>query len=121
MYKVSVRSSFSASHEMKGYPGDCACMHGHNWGVTVVAAVEDLDELGMGVDFRVLHECLDTLVGEFDHKHLNDLEPFKDTNPTAECIARYVFGRMKSELPEGVRVVEVKVQETDTDWASYLE
>jgi 6-pyruvoyltetrahydropterin/6-carboxytetrahydropterin synthase len=106
---------------MKGYPGDCACLHGHNWGVTVVVAVENIDELGMGIDFRILHDSLDKLIREFDHKHLNSLEVFQEKNPTAESIARYIFQKMKSELPEGTSVVEVKVQETDTDWASYME
>ncbi len=121
MYEISVHSSFSSSHELRGYEGDCARIHGHNWGVTVIVAVMDLDELGIGVDFRVLREGLNRVVGELDHRHLNDLDPFSDINPTAESIARHLYHRMKTEIPEGVDIAEVRVEETDNDWASYHE
>jgi 6-pyruvoyltetrahydropterin/6-carboxytetrahydropterin synthase len=121
VYKISVRSTFSASHELKGYRGDCARIHGHNWGVTVVVSVRDVDELGMGIDFRVLRECLDKIVKELDHSHLNDLEAFREINPTAEYIAKYLYRWMISELPDGTRIEEVRVEETDQDWASYHE
>ena len=121
MYKISIHSSFSSSHELKGYLGDCARIHGHNWGVSLIVAVQDVNELGIGVDFRVLHEGLSSVIEELDHRHLNDLKPFRDLNPTAESIARYLFQRVKSELPEGVDVMEVRVEETDNDWASYHE
>lgn len=112
---------FSASHELRDYPGDCARIHGHNWGVSAVVAVQDIGELGMGVDFRVLRERLDKIIMELDHSHLNDSDAFRNVNPTAESIAKYLFERMKSELPAGADLVEVRVEETEHDWASYSE
>jgi 6-pyruvoyltetrahydropterin/6-carboxytetrahydropterin synthase len=87
----------------------------------MVVLVEDTDELGMGIDFRTLREVLDRVVQNFDHRHLNDLDPFLDVNPTAESIARYLFHEVRSELSEGVKVQEVRVEETDRYWAAYLE
>ena len=121
MFKVSVRSSFAASHELKGYRGDCAALHGHNWGASIVVEVDDVDEVGLGIDFRVLRDHLDKVVLELDHRHLNDLDPFRDINPTAESIARYLFRRVNAQLPEGVRLLEARVDETDEEWASYRE
>jgi 6-pyruvoyltetrahydropterin/6-carboxytetrahydropterin synthase len=112
---------FSASHELKDYPGDCARVHGHNWGVSAIVGVPDIDELGMGVDFRTLRECLEKIILELDHSHLNDFAAFRDVNPTAESIAKYLYQRMKSELPAGIDLVEVRVEETEHDWASYSE
>lgn len=110
---------FSASHELKDYPGDCARVHGHNWGVSAVVGVREIDELGMGVDFRTLRERLEKIILELDHSHLNDFIAFREVNPTAESIAKYLYDRMKSELPSGVDLVEVRVEETEHDWASY--
>lgn len=120
-YRLRTRATFSASHELRGYPGDCRRVHGHNWGVVVEAAVSELDGIGMGVDFRVLRGCIEKAVAGLDHRHLNDLEPFLEANPTAERIARHLFRLLKGTLPDGVRLVEVRVEETDRDWAAYRE
>ena len=116
-----MHTMFSASHELKGYPGDCARVHGHNWGVSAVVAVPDIGELGMGVDFRVLRGDLEKIVMDLDHNHLNDLEAFRDVNPTAESIAKYLYRRLRSELPAHLDLVEVRVEETEHDWAAYSE
>jgi len=121
VYRISVRSSFSSSHELRGYAGDCASLHGHNWGVSTVVEVKDVDVSGMGMDFRLLRECLNKHTMALDHKHLNNLEPFQEINPTAENIARYLYNRLKLELPGGVEMVEVRVEETGDEWASYRE
>ena len=121
MYEVSVSSTFSASHELRGYPGECARVHGHNWRVRVRVSVEEIDELGMGVDFRGLRGALDKIIRDLDHRHLNDLEPFQGINPTAERIARLLFSRIGPVLPEGVTVLETRVEEAERDWAAYRE
>jgi 6-pyruvoyl-tetrahydropterin synthase len=54
-------------------------------------------------------------VAEFDHRYLNDLEPFRDRPPTAERIARVVAERAAARLgarAPAARVHEVEVWET---------
>src|SRR5512141_1368611 len=35
IFEVSVETNFSAAHALRGYQGDCARLHGHNWTVRV--------------------------------------------------------------------------------------
>lgn len=98
MFELSIEGSFSAAHQVKGYPGDCAGLHGHTYRVVVRVGVEKLDELGMAVDFRGLRRELDKVLGELDHKNLNKIVFFKARNATAEYVAQYIFNRMKKKM-----------------------
>jgi len=125
MYELTVRRHFDAAHHLWGYPGRCVRLHGHTWLVEVLVAGERLDEYGMLMDFHELQELVEEAVKDLDHRYLNDLDPFnkpgRETNPTAENIARYVYARLKAKLKPGVRLVKVKVWESPDAWASYAE
>lgn len=95
MFELSVEAIFSAAHQVKGYPGDCAGLHGHTYRVVVRVAVEKLDRLGMAVDFRRLKRDLDRVVAKLDHANLNKIAFFRRHNATAEHIARYLYEEMK--------------------------
>jgi len=95
MFELSVENFFSAAHQVKGYPGDCAGMHGHTYKVQVKIAVEKLDRLGMAVDFRRIKRGLDRIVAKLDHTNLNKIPFFRKHNATAECIAKYIHDEMK--------------------------
>ena len=75
MYELEVFRSFSAAHQLKGYNGDCAKLHGHNWQVAIVMQVKELDNVGIGVDFKVLKRELDRILDEFDHSNLREYCP----------------------------------------------
>ncbi len=51
IFEVSIETHFSAAHALRGYPGDCARLHGHNWTVRVFVRCRELDETGIGIDF----------------------------------------------------------------------
>ncbi len=92
MYTLKVEGAFEAAHKITGYPGKCARLHGHNWVVEAVVKGTELDELGMLVDFTVVKKALKDTLDRFDHRYLNELEPFcSGTNPTAENLARVIF------------------------------
>jgi 6-pyruvoyltetrahydropterin/6-carboxytetrahydropterin synthase len=118
MYKIKVRSHFSSAHSLRGYKGKCEDLHGHNWGVEVAVRADKLDKTGMVIDFKELKGMLKEVIAELDHRHLNDLEYFKEANPTSENIARYVFERL-TERKTGIDICEVTVFETDTSSATY--
>ncbi|MFH1553016.1 MAG: 6-carboxytetrahydropterin synthase QueD [Candidatus Omnitrophota bacterium] len=118
MYEVKVRSQFSSAHNLRGYKGKCEDLHGHNWRVEVVVRAEGLDSVGMVVDFKEIKDLLNQCVAGLDHKHLNELESFKDVNPTSENIARYIHETISGEKP-GLDIKEVTVYETDTSSATY--
>ena len=97
MFELSVEKFFSAAHRVKGYPGDCAGMHGHTYKVQIKVAVEKLDRLGMAVDFRRIKRALDRVVAKLDHTNLNKIAFFKKHNATAEYIAKYIYDEMKKK------------------------
>ncbi|MCD6413147.1 MAG: 6-carboxytetrahydropterin synthase QueD [Elusimicrobia bacterium] len=120
MYKISVKSFFSAAHFLKNYRGKCENLHGHNWEVTATISGENLKN-GLLMDFSALKRILKSLLARFDHKSLNELKEFKKINTTSENIARVIFLELKKQLPENVSLEEVAVSETPTNRASYSE
>ena len=92
-------------------------MHGHNWRVRATIRVEEnqLDANGMGVDFRAIEHTIRTIVSEFEHRYLNDLEPFAQNPPTAEFIAKLIARRSSEQLAKtapSAKVYQVEVWET---------
>jgi 6-pyruvoyltetrahydropterin/6-carboxytetrahydropterin synthase len=56
-----------------------------------------------------------------DHQFLNELEYFKDINPSSENIARYIYDMLKKEWKHpDVRISKVTAWESDTACATYL-
>lgn len=118
MYEISVEDSFDAAHCLRGYSGNCSNLHGHTYRVAVVFRLSKLSEDGLALDFRKAKSTLRTVLAELDHKYLNDLPEFAKDNPSAENLARMVFGKVKEEVPELYRV---QVWETPTSSVSYTE
>ena len=120
MFELSVDTHFSAAHCLEGYQGDCARMHGHTWKVTATIAGTEQDDVGMVVDFKAVSAALDEIIEPFDHRTLNDVEVFRDINPTAENIARYIHDMLSSALESlPVQVVSVTVAESDRYRVTY--
>lgn len=115
-YVLSAETGFSAAHTLPGVEL-CERFHGHNWRIRlrVLVAETGLDAGGMAIDFRVIEEVARNAVADFDHRYLNDLDPFRDTPPTAERIAKIVAGRATAQLARrapAATVHEVEVWET---------
>jgi 6-pyruvoyltetrahydropterin/6-carboxytetrahydropterin synthase len=108
MYKISKQFSFSASHVLdllaKDHP--CARMHGHNYVITVHLKSKTLDRYGFVKDYKSLETVKQFIHEKLDHRHLNEVIP---EHPTSENIARFIYQRFKSELPE---LCAVEVSET---------
>jgi 6-pyruvoyltetrahydropterin/6-carboxytetrahydropterin synthase len=115
-FLLSADASFSAAHTLPGIEM-CERMHGHNWRVRLTVRMEDsaLDQVGMAVDFRVVEDIVRGAVADFEHRYLNELEPFRDRPPTAERIAQLVAARAAARLATAApaaRVAEVELWET---------
>ncbi len=105
MYILRVKQHFDAAHYLAGYDGDCARLHGHRWLVEIEVAYDQLNELGMAVDFKDVKTFMKELLP--DHKCLNELYSF---NPTAENLAKYLYEEFKLEFQE--RLQKVLIWET---------
>jgi 6-pyruvoyltetrahydropterin/6-carboxytetrahydropterin synthase len=125
MFEVSVEESFAAGHALRGYRGKCENPHGHNYKVRVTLHGQELDNIGLLFDFKDLKLALNDVIDRFDHQYLNDLEPFRVTNPSAENLAKYFYDETSERLRQAtsgrVRVKDVKVWETDSTIATYFE
>jgi 6-pyruvoyltetrahydropterin/6-carboxytetrahydropterin synthase len=121
-YTLKILTDFASAHTLRDYPGACARMHGHNWKVEVEVAASDLDEMGMGVDFRVIKQAARDIAERLDHRYLNDLEPFTRVNPTAENIAAYFHQELSAQLNnDRIRVHAVTLWETERACVRYVE
>jgi 6-pyruvoyltetrahydropterin/6-carboxytetrahydropterin synthase len=125
MFEVTVEDSFAAGHYLRNYRGKCENPHGHNYKVRVTLAGRELDKAGLLLDFKDLREVMRQVIDRLDHQMLNDIEPFKDLNPSAENLAKYLYDQTNRGLRqitnERVHVKDVTVFETDTTTAKYSE
>ena len=121
-YQLKVVTDFASAHTLQGYPGACSRMHGHNWKVELEAVATKLDDIGMGIDFRVLKQAANDVADELDHRYLNDLEPFKEINPTAENIAAYMYREISARInSDSVKVTALTLWETERACVRYTE
>lgn len=125
LYELTIHCDFEAAHCLPDYPGKCRRLHGHNWQVEVTITGNQLDEMGMLMDFKVFKQEVNSVLDTLDHYYLNELEPFKNMKPTAENIARYLFENI-SDRPafaasgRGLRITRVKIWESPHSAASYF-
>ena len=122
MFEIYVEENFSAAHHLKGYSGDCARPHGHNWLVEVYVVTRELDGIGIGIDFRDVKDAVSSVISQFDHTDLNEHPAFKVENPTSENIAKYIYQEISRRLNnDKAAVSKVKVCETLGAGAFYWE
>jgi 6-pyruvoyltetrahydropterin/6-carboxytetrahydropterin synthase len=122
MFEVKIVTQFAAAHRLENFYGKCESLHGHNWKVEVFLAGQSLDSAGLLMDFGVVKARTKEVLEEIDHKYLNELEAFKDRNPSSENLARYLYERLGAVFnDDGVKVHRVNVWESDTSCASYYQ
>lgn len=94
--------------------------HGHNYEL-IVAVIGDIDpETGYLIDLKILKDHIKTEVEDYmDHKNLNEeVEEFKDLNPTAENIAVVIWNRLRKKLHLKYDI-EVTLFETPRNYVIY--
>lgn len=122
MYKLKIISGFDAAHQLIGYKGKCENIHGHNWKVEVEVIAENLNEIGIAIDFKELKNLTDEVISKLDHSFLNKISPFTEINPSSENIARWIYTSLKNKLPNSsVKLSSVTVWESDSASATYME
>lgn len=123
MYRLKTQIEFPASHQLIGYDGKCANLHGHAWLVEVFVIGEVLNEIGLLVDFGDIKATLKTSVTDrLDHSHLNDTKEIG--NPSAENLARYIYRKLSTALvfdDKTTQLEKVRVWENARSYAEYFE
>jgi 6-pyruvoyltetrahydropterin/6-carboxytetrahydropterin synthase len=122
MYEVTVKAGFSAAHQLRLYDGKYENLHGHNWSAQVTIEAEELDIMGVGIDFVKLKKMVEEILGSLDYQNINEIPPFDKLNPSAENIARWLFLKLKERFPsQTTRVKRVEICEMEGCGASYFE
>ncbi|WP_104370442.1 6-carboxytetrahydropterin synthase QueD [Desulfocucumis palustris] len=124
MFEITVANFIDSAHFLRGYKGKCSNIHGHTWRVEVTLRGEKLNEIGLLADFNDIKKIIKESTDSFDHKLINDLEPFNEINPSSENIAKYFYQMLSDKLStmgEGVTIVKVLVSESRDTSAVYYE
>jgi 6-pyruvoyltetrahydropterin/6-carboxytetrahydropterin synthase len=122
MYEITTESSFSAAHCLRNYNGPCENLHGHNWLVRATVRTGQLNDLGIGIDFKELKSRLNEVLSSLDHKELNAIfDPLKQ-NPSSENIARHIYQKLSLAVNrKGCRIWKIEVFETPGNSSAYFE
>ena len=116
MFDMFIQTHFAGGHHLRDYPGECEKPHGHNWKVYVTVRANELDKLGMGIDFKILKKLVNTTIDKLDHTNLNDLPIFETINPSSENVAICIFDDLNHDR---YNLYSVTVFETDTSGLTY--
>ena len=130
--KVSRKAHFNAAHRLYNADwtdarnatvfGKCANpnYHGHNYELIVSVEGNIHPETGFVMDMKILKHLIETKIEEkFDHKNLNEeVDEFKDLNPTAENIAVVIYNIIKPQI-ESHLDLEITLYETPRNFVTY--
>ncbi|HHW20920.1 MAG TPA: 6-carboxytetrahydropterin synthase QueD [Thermodesulfovibrio thiophilus] len=122
MYKLRIITDFDAAHQLRGYKGKCENIHGHNWKVEVEVMAENLNQIGLAIDFKELKNITDGVISKLDHTFINEIPPFTVINPSSENIARWIYMALRNKFANtSVMLYSVTVWESDHASATYME
>ena len=108
---IRVETRFHASHGLKLPNGSKEPSHDHDWRVTAEVGSQKLDTMGIVISFQKLRAMMNETVSDFDNASLDSISYFKQNNPSAENVAKYIFEKLRAKLPDGVNLRGVRVVE----------
>jgi 6-pyruvoyltetrahydropterin/6-carboxytetrahydropterin synthase len=114
--RLSKTFRFEAAHSLPTFPDGHKCrrLHGHSFRFDVVVEGEVDPAMGYLVDYGDIKRIVDPIVRRLDHYYLNEIEGL--SNPTAEVISKWLWDRIKPDLP---LLSKIKVYETCTSSCAY--
>lgn len=139
MLRVTKIFRFETAHAIHGYNGSCRNIHGHSYELHVTVQQqyhedEFLPAPGFVIDFKELKRMVHfAVIDRFDHciilsedylethpflRSLPNLEVW-EAEPTAENILLYIKNKLVQQLPEDVRLHELKLYETADSYAEW--
>lgn len=142
MIRLTREFSFEMAHALEGYDGLCRHVHGHSYKLFVTVSGTPCDDpaspkYGMVMDFGDLKAIVNRLVVDpHDHalvlrqtpENMQLLEQVRekwervylvDYQPTCEQMIARFARQIAAELPEGVKLAELKLYETEKSHATW--
>ncbi|MBQ0733850.1 6-pyruvoyl trahydropterin synthase family protein [Aquimarina celericrescens] len=140
--RITKQFSFETGHALYGYDGKCRNVHGHSYKLSVTVIGKPIIDtshvkLGMVIDFGDLKKIVkEDIEDVFDHatvfnKNTPHVELAKelenrghnvilvDYQPTSENMVIDFAKKIKSRLPENIKLHSLKLQETETSYAEW--
>lgn len=90
---------FEAAHLLPHVPDGHKCrrLHGHSFKVELAVKGPVDPKTGWFIDFGVMMDAWAPLYETLDHHYLNEVPGLE--NPTSEVLAKWIWDRMKPNLP----------------------
>ena len=115
--KIIKKFTFEAAHFLPNVPENHKCrrIHGHSFGVEITVEGPVDEYFGWVMDFGDVKKAFKPIYNQLDHYFLNqDVKGLE--NPTSENIARWIWEKLKPELP---LLSKIKIAETCTSECEY--
>ena len=119
MFEIGIVEEFEAVLSLEGDFGPATRLHGHTYKVQVVVQGDRLDETGVLYDISRLRDSMKEILSHLHYQNLNELDEFKDLNPTVESVSKYIYNRMALALRGEVGGLKVTVWESPSAFDSY--
>jgi 6-pyruvoyltetrahydropterin/6-carboxytetrahydropterin synthase len=105
-----------SAHSLPNVPAGhkCGRIHGHSFRIRIHVEGPLGEHSGWVMDFAEIKRIFEPLYDQLDHRYLNEIEGLD--NPTSENMARWIWDRLKPDLPLLTKVV---IHETCTSGCSY--
>ena len=121
MYELKIVTKFAAAHQLTMVGSKCENLHGHNWKVEVHVNGEKTDDAGILMDFGAIKKHVREIMALLDHKYLNELDYFRQNQPSSENIAFFVATELQRRVDNSaVSVSRVTAWESDDAGATYI-
>lgn len=140
--RITKEFTFETGHALYGYDGKCRNVHGHSYQLAVTIIGKPIEtpgevKLGMVMDFGDLKKIVkEEIVDPFDHATIfNKNTPhvalantlateghkviLADYQPTSENMVLDFASKIKTRLPENIRLHSLKLRETGTAFAEW--
>ena len=121
MYTVAVKRDFVAQHYLIG--GDWGSendLHSHHYVIELQLEGNELDQHGYLVDIVDIESHLEDLVDEYRDQTLNDLDTFRELNPSIEHFSRILCLELDRRiLAANITTITLIIWENEIAWASY--
>lgn len=151
LYRICKSFVVESGHMLSKHPESCRFPHGHSRRIDIVITAPALDVNDMVCDFKALKMAVSDIVDQMDHVMAINSEdpflPFLDTqlpgsvlaiegrDPTTEVMAEEIFYAIQGILaqgftsPDGLYIIpagsvtleSVRVTETDSSWAEFMD
>lgn len=132
MFRIRKLVRFEMAHRLMGcYSTQCKKLHGHSYVMEVIIEASGLNGDGMILDFGMIKDILNNILGVVDHATLvNEKDPICSMNlgviavpynPTAEEMSKDFCYEIMSKIYtlDHIQKLTVRLHETETGWAEY--